>query len=143
MLPRKHADIKRFDRELEAAGGLAGRFDAGTKVVPAGKIVGSVGRARNLRSDFFYKKWQAMTDRFLRVGKAMEKGIILPPLELYAEQYLAVGGLPSRHWGHATLSMQSPSDAVHRQSSRSGTDGLRQSDATPSSPALQARAASV
>ena len=83
MLPRRHRDVKSFDRELEAAGGLAGRFDAGIKTVPAQKIVGSVGRARNLRSDFFYRTGQKMTDRFVRVGQAMQKGIPLPPLELY------------------------------------------------------------
>ncbi|HEV2123182.1 MAG TPA: hypothetical protein VGW38_10460, partial [Chloroflexota bacterium] len=51
--------------------------------IPASKIVGSVGRAQNLRSDFFYKTGQAMTARFVRIGKAMEQGKVLPPIEVY------------------------------------------------------------
>ncbi len=83
LLPRKHGPVKSFDQELEAAGGLAGRYDAGVKIVPTQKVVGSVGRARNLRSDFFYRSGQAVTERFLRIGRAMERGVALPPLELY------------------------------------------------------------
>lgn len=82
-LLRRHGPVKGFEEELTAAGGLAGRFDAGIRIVPAEKIVGSVGRSHNLRSDFFYRTGQAMTDRFHRVGRAMQKGVVLPPLELY------------------------------------------------------------
>jgi hypothetical protein len=82
-LVRKHRDVKSFEHELKAAGGIAGRADGGTQTVPTEKIVGSVSRWQNLRSDFFYKTGQAMTRRFERVGQAMREGKVLPPLELY------------------------------------------------------------
>jgi hypothetical protein len=81
-LGQKHRDVRRFDQDLGAAGGVRGQVDRGFKEVPVGKIVGSVGRWQNLRSDFFYKSGQ-ITGRFKRVGEAMEKGKSLPPLELY------------------------------------------------------------
>jgi hypothetical protein len=80
---RAHGDVKRFDTELKSAGDLTGRTDLGTGTVEVTKIVGSVSRWQNLRSDFFYKTGEAMTARFRRVGQAMREGTILPPLELY------------------------------------------------------------
>ena len=80
---RKHRDVRSFDVDVAAAGGVAGRVDKGFKEVPVDKIVGSVGRSHNLRSDFFYKTGQAVTARFRRVGQAMAEGKSLPPLELY------------------------------------------------------------
>ncbi|MGI8912412.1 MAG: hypothetical protein ACR2JY_01260 [Chloroflexota bacterium] len=91
---REHGDIKSFDQELEAAGGLKGRYDAGVKIIPTRKVVGSVGRSHNLRSDFFYKSGRAMTDRFVSIGKAMHQGKILPPLELYKVKQLPDGSTP-------------------------------------------------
>jgi hypothetical protein len=79
----RHGAIKSFARELEAGGGLAGRVDAGVRTVDVHKVVGSVGRTENLRSDFFYRRGRAMTARFKRVGEAMRTGKTLPPLELY------------------------------------------------------------
>jgi hypothetical protein len=79
---RQHRDILSFDQELKAAGGLAGRSDRGVQTVPTEKIVGSVSRWQNLRSDFFYRSGE-VTARFHRVGQAMREGKILPPLELY------------------------------------------------------------
>ena len=80
-LVRPHGDVLSFAREVEAAG-VTGRADAGMATIPAAKIVGSVGRAAALRSDFFYKSGK-VTARFHRVGQAMERGIILPPIEVY------------------------------------------------------------
>jgi hypothetical protein len=79
----RHAAIKSFERELHAGGGMAGRVDAGLRTVDVHKVVGSVGRAEALRSDFFYRRGRAMTARFHRVGQAMQEGKTLPPLELY------------------------------------------------------------
>jgi hypothetical protein len=76
-----HGDVKRFEDEVEAAG-VTGRVDAGMKVVPTAKVVGSVGRWQNLRSDFFYKSGQ-VTGRFVRIGQAMAEGKVLPPIEVY------------------------------------------------------------
>jgi hypothetical protein len=79
----RHAAVKSFEHELQAGGGLAGCMDAGLHTVEVSKVVGSVGRAETLRSDFFYRRGQAMTARFHRVGQALLEGKPLPPLELY------------------------------------------------------------
>ncbi|HVG98647.1 MAG TPA: hypothetical protein VNK05_17200, partial [Chloroflexota bacterium] len=81
VLLRPHRDVKSFATEVETAG-VTGRVDAGVHTVPATKIVGSVGRSQNLRSDFFYKSGK-VTARFHRIGQAMQAGRLLPPVELY------------------------------------------------------------
>src|SRR5579859_722677 len=80
---RAHRGIKSFEQELESAGGVAGRFDAGFRIVPTAKVVGSVSRWRELGSDFFYTSGKGVTARFYRIGEAMRQGKILPPIELY------------------------------------------------------------
>ena len=77
-----HRDVKSFETEVEATGRISGRAEGGMKEIPTRKIVGSVGRAQSLRSDFFYKSGK-VTARFLRIGKAMEEGKVLPPIEVY------------------------------------------------------------
>lgn len=80
----RHGPIKSFEQQMHATGSdLLGRADRGVRTVETHKIVGSVGRAETLRSDFFYRRGRAMTDRFKRVGQALERGVALPPLELY------------------------------------------------------------
>jgi hypothetical protein len=76
-----HGDVLSFAREVEAAG-IVGRIDAGMATIPAAKIVGSVGRAATLRSDFFAKSGK-VTGRYMRIGQAMERGVALPPIEVY------------------------------------------------------------
>jgi hypothetical protein len=109
---RQHGAIRSFDADLDSAGGLKGRFDAGVKIVPTQKVVGSVGRSHNLRSDFFYRSGRAMTDRFVSIGKAMQQGKILPPLELYKVKQLpgnsAAPPPPSEYYvvdGHHRVAM--------------------------------------
>jgi hypothetical protein len=80
---RENRGIKSFEHELQAAGGLASRVDAGAQIVPVEKVVGSVSRWQNLRSDFFYRTGTAMTGRFERIGQAMRAGKPLPPIEVY------------------------------------------------------------
>ncbi len=76
-----HRDVKSFEQEVESAG-IVGRAEGGMKTIPVTKVVGSVGRAQNLRTDFFYKSGK-VTGRFVRIGKAMEQGKVLPPIEVY------------------------------------------------------------
>jgi hypothetical protein len=107
---RRHRDVRSFDRDVDAAGGVRGRVDRGFKEVPLAKVVGSVGRTHNLRSDFFYKTGQAVTARFRRVGQAMEQGKALPPLELYKVKGKEEDGTPaeSRYYvidGHHRVAM--------------------------------------
>jgi hypothetical protein len=90
---RRHGDVKRFDSELKAAGDLTGRADMGARTVDVHKIVGSVSRWQNLRSDFFYRSGE-VTARFVRVGEAMRAGKILPPLELYKLKRRPPAGQP-------------------------------------------------
>ena len=80
-LVRSHHDVKSFEQEVESAG-IVGRAEGGMKTIPVTKVVGSVGRAQNLRTDFFYKSGK-VTGRFVRIGKAMEQGKVLPPIEVY------------------------------------------------------------
>lgn len=82
-LLRQHGAVKSFEHEAKAHGGVIGIADTGTRVVPTARVVGSVSRWRNLRSDFFYRTGTAMTERFVRVGAAMQAGKALPPLELF------------------------------------------------------------
>ncbi len=91
FLARPHRDVLSFEREVEAAG-VAGRVDAGMATIPAAKIVGSVGRAAVLRSDFFRKSGK-VTDRFVRIGEAMERGVALPPIEVYKARLLRRRGV--------------------------------------------------
>ncbi len=76
-------EVKCFERELLAAGGVASRVDVGMRTVPTAKIVGSVGRWNSLRGDFFEKNQPAVSERYLRIGQAMARGSPLPALELY------------------------------------------------------------
>jgi len=76
-------EVKCFERELLAAGGVASRVDVGTRAVPTAKIVGSVGRWSSLRGDFFEKNQSPVGERYLRIGGAMSRGDPLPALELY------------------------------------------------------------
>ena len=78
----QHGPAKSFEQEVERAG-ITARVEGGMRTIPAAKVVGSVGRAQNLRSDFFYRTGQAMTARFKRIGQAMEEGKVLPPIEVY------------------------------------------------------------
>jgi hypothetical protein len=80
---RRHRDARSFHDDVANAGGPGNMVDRGYREVPVDKVVGSVGRWRNLRSDFFYRTGRAMTERFVRVGEAMRAGKALPPLELY------------------------------------------------------------
>src|SRR5438093_6806715 len=81
LFAQGHRDVKSFEQEVEAAG-IAGRTEGGMKTIPVTKVVGSVGRAKNLRSDFFYKSGK-ITGRFVRIGQAMREGKALPPIEVY------------------------------------------------------------
>ena len=79
----RHGNLKSFGDEVKQAGGVAGRSRAGQQVVPIEKIVGSLDRAKAMRSDFFYRSGRAVTARFERIGEAMKQGKQLPPIELY------------------------------------------------------------
>jgi hypothetical protein len=83
-LGRRPEAVKSFERDVEAAGGVVGRVDAGLHVVPTARIVGSLDRWRTLRADFLPMRGPRVTERHRRVADAMRRGVPLPPLELYA-----------------------------------------------------------
>jgi hypothetical protein len=80
---RRHRELRSFESAIRDAGGVGAAVDRGLREVPTERVVGSVGRAQNLRSDFFYRTGKAVTQRFTRIGAAMLAGKALPPLELY------------------------------------------------------------
>ena len=82
-LSREHRPLLSFQAALRAVGGTAGAVDRGVASIPVEAIVGSIGRWQTLRSDFLYRTGRAMTQRFYRVGEAMQSGKILPPIEVY------------------------------------------------------------
>jgi hypothetical protein len=82
-LRRQHRGLRSFESAIRDAGGVSSAVDRGIVEVPWQKVVGSVGRSQNLRSDFFYRTGKAVTQRFIRIGEAMLAGKALPPLELY------------------------------------------------------------
>jgi hypothetical protein len=84
VVRRQSGTVKSFTHELQQVGGLTSRTDAGLQVVPTEQVVGSVGRWQELRPDFTFRKWPAVTERHRRVAAAMRAGRELPPLELYA-----------------------------------------------------------
>jgi hypothetical protein len=79
---RRHRPARGFDQEAASSGGVGAGRDLGLRIVPVEKIVGSVGRWQNLRSDFFYRKG-GVTERFVRIGRAMMRGVDMPPIEVY------------------------------------------------------------
>ncbi len=108
-LRRQHRDARSFEDEAQAAGGIGGGHEIGSRTVPTSKIVGSVGRWQNLRSDFFYRTG-GVTQRFIRVGDAMRKGIALPPIQVYKLGRPPVKGVlpPSEYYvvdGHHRVAM--------------------------------------
>jgi CRP-like cAMP-binding protein len=111
LLIREHHGVRSFHQALQQSGGTASRVDRGLIEVPTEKIVGSVDRWRNLRSDFFYRTGEAMTQRFHRIGAAMQAGKALPPLDLFKlkRQASTPGGEPRSEYfvvdGHHRVAM--------------------------------------
>lgn len=145
---RKHRDVRSFDRDVDAVGGVHGRVDRGFKEVPVDKVVGSVGRSHNLRSDFFYKTGEAMTARFKRVGEAMSQGKSQPPLELYKVKGKEEDGTPaeSRYYvvdGHHRVAMarQIGIDAVDAHVVEYRVDGKVPDDVSAADQAKDGRGA--
>lgn len=78
-----------------SAGAYAARADLGYRLVPVERIVGSVGRCQELDQAFQpLTQTQARRERLERIRRLVEKGIILPPVELYKlkDEYFVVDG---------------------------------------------------
>jgi hypothetical protein len=103
-----HGPVLGFEQEVEAAG-IAGRTDAGMATIPTRKVVGSVGRAHDLRSDFFHRCGRAVTARYVSIGRAMERGVALPPIEVYKARRVRPRGV-----GEAMMTEYYVVDGHHR-----------------------------
>jgi nucleotide-binding universal stress UspA family protein len=77
------APLRSFDDDATRAGPLR-RRSLGLRTVEVGRIIGTVGRARELGPDFRpVKRRREDEDRLNRIRKAMEDGKYLPPVDLY------------------------------------------------------------
>lgn len=84
-LPRDH--VRGFDEDAAGAGPLIPRA-LGLRTVALDRIVGSVGRARELRRDFRPRQRRAEDDhRYGGILAALERGEVLPPVDLYKLGY--------------------------------------------------------
>lgn len=74
--------VRSFGADAAAYGPLASRA-LGARAVPVEQIVGSMGRAHELRSDFLSFRDGNTDLRYLRVREIMRDGGYLPPVDLY------------------------------------------------------------
>lgn len=74
--------VRSFDEEKQRYGALEQRY-VGVRPIEVDKIVGSVGRARDLDSRFRWKGDAGNEDRIRSIERAMERGDVLPPIEVY------------------------------------------------------------
>ena len=74
--------VRSFAADAAACGPLASRA-LGTRAVPVQQIVGSVGRAHELRNDFLSFRDRDMDLRYRRVRDIMRDEGCLPPIDLY------------------------------------------------------------
>lgn len=80
------APVRSFKDDVERFSPLMQR-PLGIRTVALDRIVGSVGRAAELRADFLPRKRPSGDHRFRRIKKAMEDGIGMPPVDLYKFGY--------------------------------------------------------
>lgn len=78
----RKSPVRSFEADAAAYGPLASRA-LGTRAVPVQQILGSVGRAHELRNDFLSFREGNMELRYLHVRKIMRDGSFLPPVDLY------------------------------------------------------------
>ena len=89
LLPGHGRHVRSFEEDARHYGPL-NRRPLGLRVVPLDRIVGSVGRARELGPDFKLAsgRWgRGRQERYQRVYQALRQGQILPPVELYKLGY--------------------------------------------------------
>ena len=83
--PAKH--LRNFADDLAQTGAVT-PVPLGLREVPLDRIVGSVGRARDLDADFLpLSARRRQDDRFRRITRAMTDGQALPPIQLYKLGY--------------------------------------------------------
>lgn len=86
--------VRSFAEDAAELGPLA-PHTVGLRTVPVRKIVGSVGRASELRSNFMPLHGRKEgPPRYQRIVQALEAGVIMPPVDLYklGHSYYALDG---------------------------------------------------
>ncbi|HWE62497.1 MAG TPA: universal stress protein [Chloroflexota bacterium] len=86
LKPDPDAPMRSFKDDVERLGSLIQR-PLGLRTVALDRIVGSVGRAAELRADFLPRAHPAGDARFRRIKKAMQSGAEMPPVDLYKSGY--------------------------------------------------------
>ena len=88
VLPGQARHVRSFEEDARHYGPL-NRRPLGLRQIPLDRIVGSVGRARELGADFRpIGGWkQRRAARYERVRDALRRGVVLPPVELYKLGY--------------------------------------------------------
>jgi nucleotide-binding universal stress UspA family protein len=81
--PAPRGRLRSFDEDAERAGLLIQRH-LGVRTIEVGRIIGSVGRADDLGSDFRARRGRTQEiERFERIREALELGASLPPIDVY------------------------------------------------------------
>jgi nucleotide-binding universal stress UspA family protein len=85
--PEAAKRLRNFADDLALAGATL-PVPLGLREIPIERIVGTVGRARDLDADFMpLNARRRQDDRFKRIARAMDDGVALPPIQLYKLGY--------------------------------------------------------
>ena len=86
-------ELRSFDEDTAGLTGL-GRSSRGVHPIPVDQIVGSVGRANELRPNFMPILRPHGDERFQTIRALMERGASIPPIEVYKlhDRYYVLDG---------------------------------------------------
>jgi hypothetical protein len=92
-IAQKPLGLKCFDEERRKQN-LLSTVDLGTHPVKIDRIVGSVGRCLDFDPKFKFRDKNNSQNRYNSIKRALEEGVILPPVELYKikDEYYVVDG---------------------------------------------------
>lgn len=90
---RRTRRVRSFSSDTAEYGAMAQHY-AGAHEIPVDAIVGSVGRSRELRSDFMPVHKPSGDERYRHVLNAMLRGTGLPAIEVYqlGDRYYVLDG---------------------------------------------------
>jgi hypothetical protein len=89
----RKTEMRDFDEDTRSLGVLARSF-RGTHPIPVAQVVGSVGRAFELRPNFMPILTPHGSFRYRQIKARMERGASLPPIDAYklGDRYYVVDG---------------------------------------------------
>jgi nucleotide-binding universal stress UspA family protein len=82
--PRPHP-LRSFQADAERAGGQLTQRPLGVRTIELARVVGSVGRYKELGSDFRPRRRRSGADwqRFETIKRLIDEGVPMPPIEVY------------------------------------------------------------